>query len=120
MLLMREMIAGSKPIVAAVEGHAYEAGLALSTIGAVQAHTIGLVDELSTRGGALELARQRAQLYAETPPLAFELMKSAFACGLEPALQAELDLQPYAWLSEDHEDGKRAFFEKRKLDFAGR
>jgi acyl-CoA synthetase (AMP-forming)/AMP-acid ligase II len=38
-------------------------------------------------------------------PLAFELMKSAFARDLEQALQAEIDLQPYAWLSEDHEEG---------------
>jgi 2-(1,2-epoxy-1,2-dihydrophenyl)acetyl-CoA isomerase len=169
-LLMREMIAGPKPIVAAVEGYAYGAGLALAcaadhliaatdakfccaftkvafipdlalmytlprwvgatrakqlialanTIDAPHAQNIGLVDELSPRGQALERAVQIAQLYCETPPLAFELMKSAFARDLEQALQAEIDLQPYAWLSEDHEEGKRAFFEKRKPKFSGR
>jgi hypothetical protein len=33
---------------------------------------------------------------------------------------AEVDLQPYAWLSEDHEEGKRAFRERRKPKFRGR
>jgi 1,4-dihydroxy-2-naphthoyl-CoA synthase len=34
-------------------------------------------------------------------------------------IQAEIDLQPYAWLSQDHEEGKRAFAEKRKPRFRG-
>lgn len=169
-LLMREMIAGAKPIVAAVEGYAYGAGLALAcaadhlvaavdakfccaftkvafipdlalmytlprrvgankakqlialanTIEAVHGEKIGLVDEVTAHGAALERAQQIALSYCETPPLAFELMKSAFARDLEAALQAEIDLQPYAWLSEDHVEGKRAFFEKRKPKFTGR
>lgn len=168
--LMREMVAGPKPVVAAVEGYAYGAGLALAcaadhlvaatdakfccaftkvgfipdlalmytlprrvgatrakqlialanTIEASQGEKIGLVDEVTTRGHALERATQIALLYCETPPLAFELMKSAFVRDLEQALQAEIDLQPYAWLSEDHEEGKRAFFEKRQPKFSGR
>jgi enoyl-CoA hydratase/carnithine racemase len=169
-LLMREMIAGGKPIVAAVEGYAYGAGLALAcaadhvvaatdarfccaftkvgfipdlallytlprrigatrakqlialanTITAPEAEKMGLVDEVTARGQALERAVQIALLYCETPPLAFELMKSALARDLEAAMQAEIDLQPYAWLSADHAEGKRAFFEKRKPKFTGR
>ncbi len=168
--LMREMIAGAKPIVAAVEGYAYGAGLALScaadhliasseskfccaftkvgfipdlalmyslprrvgstkakqlialadAIDGVYAEKIGLADETTTPGAALDRARQIALRYCETPPLAFELMKSAFARDLESMIQAEIDLQPYAWLSEDHEEGKRAFAEKRKPRFTGR
>jgi 2-(1,2-epoxy-1,2-dihydrophenyl)acetyl-CoA isomerase len=169
-VLMREMIAGSKPIVAAVEGYAYGAGLALSaaadhmiastaskfccaftkvgfipdlalmyslprrvgstrakqlialadTIDGAYAEKIGLADETTLPGNALARAREVALRYCETPPLAFELMKSAFARDLESMIQAEIDLQPYAWLSQDHEEGKRAFAEKRKPRFTGR
>ena len=40
--------------------------------------------------------------------------------GLEEMIRAEVDLQPYAWLSEDHEEGKLAFREKRRPRFKGR
>jgi 2-(1,2-epoxy-1,2-dihydrophenyl)acetyl-CoA isomerase len=61
-----------------------------------------------------------AQLYAESPPIAFALTKSIFARGLEEMIRAEIDLQPLAWMSEDHEEGKRAFRERRKPRFEGR
>ena len=168
--LVREMVAGSKPIIAAVEGHAFGAGLALAcaadhivasraasfccaftrvgfipdmglmftlpnrvgvtrarqlialaeAIDSERAERIGLIDELTAEGGALTRARALALQYAEAPPLAFELMKSALARGLEAMSQAEIDLQPYAWLSQDHVEGKRAFREKRKPRFTGR
>jgi len=169
-LLMREMVAGSKPIIAAVEGYAYGAGLALACaadhvvcasnarfccaftkvgfipdlalmytlprrVGAVRAKQLialadtidgrragelGLADEVVEPGAVAGRAREIAARYCETPPLAFELMKSAFARDLEAMIQAEVDLQPYAWLSADHEEGKRAFFEKRPPKFTGR
>ncbi len=169
-LLMREMIGGSKPIVAAVEGYAYGAGLALACaadhvvaatnarfccaftrvgfipdlalmyslphrvgparakqlialaddVDAQRAERIGLADEITPVGNALQRALELARRYAEGPPIAFALTKSVFARGLEEMIQAEIDLQPYAWLSEDHEEGKRAFREKRKPRFKGR
>ena len=170
MALMREMVAGSKPIIAAVSGYAYGAGMALAcaadhivatsdarfccaftrvgfipdlgmlytlpnrvgaarakqlialaeAIDAPRALQLGLADEITEPAGLLVRAHEIALRYAEGPPLAFELMKSALADGLESRLQAELALQPYAWLSEDHEEGKRAFREKRKPRFTGR
>ena len=168
--VMREMIAGDKPIVAAVEGFAYGAGLALSCaadhviaandarfccaftrvgfipdmalmfslpnrvgvarakqlialaedIKAERAERLGLVDELVAPGHALARAQEVARAYAQAPPIAFALMKSVYARGLEAMIQAELDLQPYAWLSADHEEGKLAFREKRRPKFKGR
>jgi 2-(1,2-epoxy-1,2-dihydrophenyl)acetyl-CoA isomerase len=169
-LLIREMIGGGKPIVAAVEGYAYGAGLALTCAcdhvvaaadarfccaftrvgfipdmalmfslpnrvgfarakqmialadeySAERAERIGLVDDLVEPGAALSRALELARLYAEAPPIAFALTKSVFARGLEEMIRAEVDLQPYAWLSEDHEEGKRAFRERRKPKFRGR
>jgi enoyl-CoA hydratase/carnithine racemase len=169
-LLMREMIAGAKPIIAAVEGYAFGAGLALTaasdyvvaannakfccaftkvafipdlalmyslphrvghakakqlinladTIDAQRAEKLGLVDEVVEVGATLMAAIKVAQRYAAMPPLTFELVKSVFARGLEAMMQAEIDLQPYVWLSEDHKEGKQAFFDKRKPNFTGR
>lgn len=168
--LIRELVAGPKPVVAAVEGHAYGAGLALScaadylvagegakfccaftkvgfvpdlgmmftlprrvghakalqlialaeVVPAERALALGLADEVVAKGGALLRAREMALRFAETPPIAFDLVKGTLARGLEAMIQAELDLQPMPWLSEDHEEGKRAFREKRPPRFMGR
>ena len=169
-LLMREMIAGAKPIVAAIEGYAFGAGLALAaasdyvvaaqgakfccaftklafipdlalmyslpnrvgftkakqlialaeTFDAERARELGVVDDVVPTGSALEAALKVAERFAAGPPLTFELVKSVFARGLEAMMQAEVDLQPMVWLSEDHKEGKRAFFEKRKPRFTGK
>jgi len=168
--LIREIVAGAKPVIAAVEGYAYGAGLALAcacdylvaadgakfccaftrvgfipdlglmytlprrvghtkalqlitladVVEAERALQLGLADELVPKGAALQRAKEVALRYADAPPLAFELVKGAMSKGLEVMLQSELELQPMPWLSEDHEEGKRAFAQKRKPRFKGR
>lgn len=168
--MMRAMVGGSKPIIAAVEGNAYGAGLALTAasdyvvaspetrfccaftrVGFIpdmgllwtlpqrvgvakakyliatanpfdgeQALEYGLVDQIAPVGETLKTAELVAAEFAAGPPLAFELTKSVMAEGLESILRAEINLQPYLMLSEDHREGKRAFFEKRKPEFKGR
>jgi 2-(1,2-epoxy-1,2-dihydrophenyl)acetyl-CoA isomerase len=168
-VLMREMIGGAKPLIAAIEGNAYGAGLALAcgcdhvvaartakfccaftrvgflpdmglmfslpnrvgmtrarqlialaeVIDAERAERLGLVDDLVETGGALAAALALAERYADSPPMAFEAVKSVFARGLEAMIQAEIDLQPMLWLSNDHREGKQAFAERRKPKFTG-
>jgi enoyl-CoA hydratase/carnithine racemase len=90
------------------------------TFDAERALQLGVVDEVVQTAEALASAFKVAERFAAGPPLAFEMVKSVFARGLEAMIQAEIDLQPMAWLSEDHKEGKRAFFEKRKPRFVGR
>ena len=95
--------------------------MALSNeISAAEAERIGLVEEIAEPGKALEAALKVAEKYAHIAPLAFELLKDTLAEGLDEVLKAEIDMQPILMLSEDHEEGKRAFFEKRRPKFTGR
>ena len=79
-----------------------------------------LVMERASERDAIAAAEEVARRFADGPPLAFDIMKSVFARGLDAMIQAEVDLQPILWLSEDHREGKAAVKARRRPNFSGR
>jgi enoyl-CoA hydratase/carnithine racemase len=98
--------------------------LALSeTIDGAEAHRIGLVDRLAEPGQVLVAAEAVAARFAETPPMAMALLKSALAnrCStLDETLRAEVDYQSLLSQSDDHKNAVAAFLEKRTPVFQGK
>ncbi|MCD8516398.1 MAG: enoyl-CoA hydratase/isomerase family protein [Burkholderiaceae bacterium] len=90
---------------------------------ATAAQAQGLVEELCEPGKALETAIKLAQEIAQFAPLTHGLTKSALArgaMGVDELLALEVDLQCIMFGTEDFQEGRKAFLEKRKPDFKGK
>jgi len=171
--IVRLIIQGEKPVIAAVEGHAAGAGLCLAAacdivvaarnakfsctfnkiglfpdlggswtlpqrmglgrarmlmltggvLDAESAERQGLVEFVTAPGEALTAALALAETLANTAPLSNAFVKAALArapVSLEAALAAEADAQGLLYGSEDVQEGRRAFLEKRPPKFVGR
>ncbi len=171
--IMRLLIRGEKPVVAAVEGHAAGAGMCLAAacdvvvasteakfsctfnriglfpdlagvwsipnrvglgraklwimtgrvMDATTAQAQGMAEELCAPGQALETAVALAQEIAQAAPLSNGMVKSVLARGpmsLEDLMAAETDAQAVLFGTEDFQEGRKAFLEKRKPVFQGR
>lgn len=171
--LVRMLASGPKPVIAAVNGNAFGAGLSLgmacdyvvadaqsrfctafSKVGLMA--DLGLIWTLSRRMGQGELRRHLmcaplvagdeardaglidlfvedeaslldqavavAAEFAAAPPVAVALTKSLLVRGgsLDDVLSAELTSQCLLFSSEDYEEGRRAFFERRAPEFKGK
>jgi 2-(1,2-epoxy-1,2-dihydrophenyl)acetyl-CoA isomerase len=92
-------------------------------LSAVDAATIGLVDELTSPGGAAVRAHETAANLVTRPPLVLAAMKAAFRnppTDLEESLRLETDLQVPLLGSADFAEAVSAFREKRRPQFSGR
>lgn len=89
------------------------------TIDAEEGHRLGLVDELTEEGEALERASAIARVAAAEAPLPRAFVKDFLAADVDRALEFEHQMQPILLFSADAEEGRAAFFEKRKPVFRG-
>jgi 2-(1,2-epoxy-1,2-dihydrophenyl)acetyl-CoA isomerase len=103
-------------------GHARAADLLLRAgeMSAADGAEIGLVDVAVMDDVVQEVALDRASLLAQQPPTAFALAKRmllASSTTIDGALEAEAASQALCFLGPEHDEGKRAFLEKRQPRF---
>lgn len=93
-------------------------------VSGVEAHQMGLVDEVVKPGAALQAAGALAKELANGPTFAVAMSKAMFALSanssFEEFLQVEQMAQPQAQQTADHAEAVSAFLEKRKPNFIGR
>ena len=93
-------------------------------VSAEQAFAWGLVSEIVDQERLVDRARRIGETIAARAPIAAETaklnLKAAFAMPLENAVQYERDLQTICFATEDAEEGRRAFKEKRSPNFQRR
>jgi len=84
----------------------------------------GLLSQVVPGEELLPLAMEIAQTIASRPPIAVQTAKTniraAYAVPLETAIQYERDLQTICFATQDADEGRRAFKEKRPPVFEGR
>jgi enoyl-CoA hydratase len=106
---------------------ASNAALMLMTGDPIDAETAlrwGLVSELHEPAALLPRALEIAGSIAERPPIAVSVAKTnlraAHAMSIDDAVRYERDLQTLCLHTEDADEGRRAFAEKREGRFRGR
>ena len=93
------------------------------SLDAAEAERQGLVELLAEPGQAVETAMALADEIAGFAPLTHGLVKAVLSRGpmpLDAVLAAEADAQGVLYGSEDFDEGRRAFLEKRAPSFQGR
>jgi 2-(1,2-epoxy-1,2-dihydrophenyl)acetyl-CoA isomerase len=93
-------------------------------IEAAEAERIGLVNQVVPHEKLEEVTMEMARAIANNPPIAIQLGKLSLYKGLEANYQTqaiwERLVQNYMKITEDHNEGVRAFLEKRKPVFKGK
>ena len=92
-------------------------------IDAREAHALGLVNRVVPDEELDAAAFEYARELAGGPTFALGVAKKMFKLMYQPDLETLLDAEAWAQsltlLTDDHKEGVRAFFEKRKPDFRG-
>lgn len=103
---------------------AMEMVLTGATIGAEEARSRGLVNQVVAREQVLARAREMARTIAAMPPIAVRLAKESVLTALDTPLDIGLNherkLFSLLFATEDQKEGMRAFLEKRPASFEGR
>ena len=103
---------------------ALELMFSAETIGAAEAHRIGLVNRLVPTGEALKEARAMAAVYEKRAPLSHALIKRAVRQGMQMDLASGVEFETFLvttiYGTEDKHEGISAFLEKREAAFKGR
>ncbi|MCY7411656.1 MAG: enoyl-CoA hydratase/isomerase family protein [Salinibacterium sp.] len=105
-------------------GHASRMLMTGQPIDAVEAHRIGLVQELVDVESVVDRAVELARDIAALSPIAIErtkfMVRMAENVPLEAALLVENDSFAYIMMTDDAAEGRAAFAEKRPPEFRGR
>jgi 2-(1,2-epoxy-1,2-dihydrophenyl)acetyl-CoA isomerase len=93
-------------------------------VDAVEAQSMGLVSKVVPDAELDAAAFEYARELAAGPTFALGIAKKMFKLMYQPDLETLLDAESWAQglalLTEDHKEGVKAFFEKRKPAFSGR
>ncbi len=93
-------------------------------ISAKEARDIGLVNRVVPTESLMDEAKKLANLYKERPPILLKLVKAAINDGIEMDLMQGLNYEAkcatLVSMTEDYQEGVKAFLEKRKPKFKGK
>jgi len=91
-------------------------------INAAEAERMGLVNRIVLGRKVVEEAMAFAERLAKGPSQSYAMIKAAlnrWPASLESFLELESSMQAVAFSSNDFDEGRKAFLEKRKPEFSG-